>query len=311
VTLLGANGVTVGGDNNVSVAQGNKVDGNGLGIYVTSIPTLSDFHSQSFPGCELGSSGNSITNNSVTSNTLFGIDIDGQTSLPELVSEEQCGSDLNNKNVVNDNIVTGNGLLGNAEGVYGADIADFSNYNASTYPNTTSAPPFKLQLAVGTQATGCSGETPCTWTMQVYDADAGASGEKIPEGTQFTIGTCVTNVSGSCITAYVATTPSGFQTVSNQPLAPSTITMTGEAGALSSLTTPVTGNAGTVFLSNFEAGVTNALANSYSLNVCTNGLTAPTDAVANSLTTQNTGGNFESGSTVFNTATATAPYDAC
>ena len=297
IVVEGTTGVTFGGTD-VNGPAGNSVSSNGLGIVVTDY------------SCAIGSVHNTITNNSVTNNSLFGIDVNGQASMPELSTNNTvCGSDLNNLNNISDNVVTGNGTFGNSLGVYGADIIDFSNYQAMENPSNQ----YQFSVEPGTQLTGCSSSspTPCTWDATVFDASFAPPGEKIPEGTQFTIGTC-TATSGSCITAFTAATASGFQTISNNPLAPSTLVLTGEGSQLSSLTTPVTG-VGSPFTNiqnNFQVTLTNAAPNTYTANTCTNGDAAP-GTTENALTSHLALDNFESNSAVLNTTTGTAPYDAC
>lgn len=319
IGLIGSSGVTVGGLDNSGSRAGNDVTGNGLGIYITSVPAVNITILGSpvvFPACALGSTGNTVTNNTVTNNTLFGIDVDGVASLPELVSENVCGSDLNGNNTIESNVVTNNGTFANAEGVNGADMIDFGNYTPTAFPSAGTYPPYKFTLAAGDQITGCTGETPCTFSAQVYDTGALSPGEKIPEGTKFVLGNCVSGVSGSCMTAFTAATGSGFQTISNNPLAPSTLNFTSEAGALSSLTTPITAPSGGQQFTSAPAGnVTQTYAsdggtpNIYgagaTANVCTNGDGGP-GMQTNTLTS-----NQESDSAVFNAVTSTAGYDAC
>jgi hypothetical protein len=287
VVLEAADGILVGG----TASQGNTVSGNGLGIDVTTAACTATE----------GSNGNTITGNTVTNNTLFGILVDGVASLPELFGGPACSADYNGHNTITSNTVTNNGLLGNAEGVYGADIIDFSNFNAPTFP----AASYSFNVASGTPITGCTGETPCSWSVSAYDTGAASPGEKIPEGTAFLIGTDCATTAQNCITAFTATTPSGFQTISNNPLAPSPLELTGEAGALSSLTTPFVGDGNTTTYTNNDVS-TNTGTNTITGDICTNGLGGPTDAVPNTLTS-----NDESGSQVLNVATATAAYDAC
>jgi parallel beta-helix repeat protein len=299
VVLEAANFIGVGGTS----AQGNTVSGNGLGIDVTSLTTAGACVTAQ------GSNDNSIEGNTVTNNTLFGILVDGGASLPELfgsrVSPTLCENNgALGPNLIENNVTTNNGTLGNAEGVYGADIIDFSNFVA----NTAATPPYIFNVAAGTPITGCTGETPCSWSVSAYDSAATVTGEKIPEGTAFLIGTDCSGAQNNCITAFTATTPSGFQTISNNPLAPSPLELTGEAGALSSLATPYTGDGGpgvgTITYTN-NASVS-GVTNTYSGNICTTGASTPSDSVPNSLT-----GDTESGSPVLNVATATAAYDAC
>jgi parallel beta-helix repeat protein len=287
VVLEAADGILVGG----TTAQGNTVSGNGLGINVTSAACIT----------AEGSHTNTITGNTVTNNTLFGILVDGVASLPELFGGKACATDVNTGNTITSNVVTGNGLLGNAEGVYGADIIDFGLFQAPTFP----AASYTFNIASGTPVAGCTGETPCSWSVSAFDTGAASPGEKVPEGTAFLIGTDCATTAQNCITAFTATTPSGFQTISNNALAPSPLELTGEAGALSSLTTPFVGDGAATTYTNNDV-TTAADGNTITGDVCTNGLGAPTDQVPNTLTS-----NKESGSQVLNVATATAAYDAC
>jgi len=286
IVLEAADAILVGGTS----AQGNTVSGNGLGIDVTSAACVS----------AEGSSANTITGNTVTNNTLFGILVDGVASLPELFGAPACATDVNAGNTITSNVVTNNGTLGNAEGVYGADIIDFGNFAAPTHP----AASYSFTVASGTPITGCTGEAPCSWSVSAFNTGAASPGEKIPEGTAFLIGTNCATTASNCITAFTAETPSGFQTISNNSLAPSPLLLTGEAGVLSSLSTPFVGDGVTSYTNNdtTSAASTNVITG----DICTNGLSSPTDAVPNSLT-----GNTESGSQVLNVATATAAYDAC